>query len=218
MVGKDINLKRRSVVKQIVDNRKAAKIITGLGSPTYDVFDAGDNDSNFYLWGAMGGAAMVGLGLAMANPNLPVIVITGDGEQLMGVGSLATIGVQKPNNLSIIVLDNGYYGETGMQKSHTSFGVDLHKIAKASNFKHSFSVKSSYDLNNLIDYLPPIDGPIFANIKVEPQLPPKIRVFSKLRCIRRFSISSTRCQVVLFMTEACGLDLPQPLWSNKIIL
>ena len=136
MVKKDINLKRRSVVKQIVDNRKEAKIITGLGSPTYDVFDAGDNDSNFYLWGAMGGAAMVGLGLAMANPNLPVIVITGDGEQLMGVGSLATIGVQKPNNLSIIVLDNGYYGETGMQKSHTSFGVDLHKIAKASNFKH----------------------------------------------------------------------------------
>ena len=173
MVGKDINLKRRSVVKQIVDNRKAAKIITGLGSPTYDVFDAGDNDSNFYLWGAMGGAAMVGLGLAMANPNLPVIVITGDGEQLMGVGSLATIGVQKPNNLSIIVLDNGYYGETGMQKSHTSFGVDLHKIAKASNFKHSFSVNSNHDLNNLIDYLPPIDGPIFANIKVEPQLPPR---------------------------------------------
>ena len=60
-----------------------------------------------------------------------------------------------------------------MQKSHTSFGVDLHKIAKASNFKHSFSVKSDHDLNNLLDYLPPIDGPIFANIKVEPQLPPR---------------------------------------------
>ena len=131
MVDDNTLLERRNVVKKIVDHRGNAKIITGLGSPTYDVFDAGDNDSNFYLWGAMGGAAMVGLGLAMANPNLPVIVITGDGEQLMGVGSLATIGVQKPNNLSIIVLDNGYYGETGMQKSHTSFGVDLHKIAKA---------------------------------------------------------------------------------------
>ena len=160
MVGKDINLKRRSVVKQIVDNRKAAKIITGLGSPTYDVFDAGDNDSNFYLWGAMGGAAMVGLGLAMANPNLPVIVITGDGEQLMGLGSLASIGVQKPNNLAIVVLDNGHFGETGMQKSHTSYGINLCKIAEASKFEFFFDVVSNNDLENLIEILPPEKGPI----------------------------------------------------------
>ena len=173
MVKNELNLKRREVVKQIVDNRCEAKIISGLGSPTYDVFDTGDSDSNFYLWGAMGGSTMIGLGLAMANPNLPVIVITGDGEMLMGVGSLATIGVQQPKNLAIIVLNNGYYGETGMQKSHTSFEVHLDKIAEASNFKNSFLVNTHNDFYNLLNYLPPKNGPIFGNINIEPQNPPR---------------------------------------------
>ena len=112
MVKANNLLKRREVVKKIIDNRGEAKVITGLGSATYDVFDAGDSDSNFYLWGAMGGAAMTGLGLALAKPDTPTIVITGDGEQLMGMGSIASIGVQKPKNLAIIILDNGYFGET----------------------------------------------------------------------------------------------------------
>ena len=81
---------------------------------------AGDHDLNYYLWGAMGGAATVGLGLALAQPERPVLVITGDGEQLMGLGALATIGVQRPANLTIAVLDNERYGETGMQPSHTA--------------------------------------------------------------------------------------------------
>ena len=173
MVKTYFPLKRRDVVKKILNNRGESRIISGLGSATYDVFDAGDNNSNFYLWGAMGSAAMTGLGLALAKPNIPVIVITGDGEQLMGIGSLATIGVQKPKNLSIIILDNGFYGETGMQKSHTSQGVQLHSIAKASNFKHSLLIKNKDDLSNFICYLPPSDGPIFANIKIQPKNPPR---------------------------------------------
>ena len=80
MVKTNNLLKRREVVKKIIDNRGEAKVITGLGSASYDVFDAGDSDSNFYLWGAMGGAAMTGLGLALAKPDTPTIVITGDGE------------------------------------------------------------------------------------------------------------------------------------------
>ena len=171
----DINtlLDRRHVVKKIIDHRKNAKIITGLGSPTYDVFDAGDSHSNFYLWGGMGGTAMIGLGLAMTIPDTPVIVITGDGEQLMGLGSLASIGVQKPNNLAIVVLDNGHFGETGMQKSHTSYGIDLCRIAEASKFKYSFDVFSNNDLENLIEILPPVKGPIFANVKINSQNPPR---------------------------------------------
>ena len=114
----------------LADRPKNLFVVPGLGSCTWDAFAAGDDDRNFYLWGAMGGAAMIGLGLALAKPNARVAVITGDGEMLMGLGSLATIGVQKPDNLAIVVFDNGLYGETGMQASHTSGGVDLLAVAR----------------------------------------------------------------------------------------
>ena len=113
-------LERRSVVSALLAGRKEAIVVGGLGASTYDIAAAGDHDRNFYLWGAMGGAAMIGLGVALAQPTLPVVVITGDGEMLMGMGSLATVGLQKPGNLTIIVLDNEVYGETGGQASHTA--------------------------------------------------------------------------------------------------
>jgi thiamine pyrophosphate-dependent acetolactate synthase large subunit-like protein len=125
------SLDRRAVVAELVRERGTLLAVTGLGSPSYDLFAAGDHDANFYLWGAMGGAAPMGLGLALAQPERPVLVITGDGEMLMGIGSLATIGQKRPRNLTIAVLDNGHYGETGMQASHTGRGVDLVGIAKA---------------------------------------------------------------------------------------
>jgi thiamine pyrophosphate-dependent acetolactate synthase large subunit-like protein len=127
-------LDRRQLVASLLTERRDLLVVSGLGSSTYDVAASGDHPLNFYLWGAMGGAAMVGLGLALAQPDRPVVVITGDGEALMGIGSFATIGVQQPNNLSIIVLDNEHYGETGMQPSHTKAGVDLVAIAKACRF------------------------------------------------------------------------------------
>ncbi|WP_038965800.1 thiamine pyrophosphate-dependent enzyme, partial [Bradyrhizobium diazoefficiens] len=99
-------LDRRQVVSTLLADRKDVVAIGGLGASTNDICAAGDHARNFYLWGGMGGAAMIGLGLALAQPKLPVLVITGDGEMLMGMGSLATIGLQKPSNLSIVVLDN----------------------------------------------------------------------------------------------------------------
>jgi len=127
-------LDRRQLVASLLTERKDLLVVSGLGSSTYDVAASGDHPLNFYLWGAMGSAAMIGLGLALAQPDRPVVVITGDGEALMGIGSLATIGVKQPNNLSVIVLDNAHYGETGMQPSHTKAGVDLVAIAKACGF------------------------------------------------------------------------------------
>jgi phosphonopyruvate decarboxylase len=118
-------LDRRAFVAELLRGCPEALVIAGLGSPAYDAFAAGDRDRNFYLWGAMGGAAAMGLGLALAQPGRSVLVLTGDGEQLMGLGALATIGVQRPRNLAIVVLDNGHFGETGMQKSHTGHGVSL---------------------------------------------------------------------------------------------
>src|SRR5579864_8570611 len=124
-------LDRRSVVSALIKGRKETIVVGGLGASTYDIAAAGDHDRNFYLWGAMGGAVMIGLGLALAQPKLPVVVITGDGEMLMGMGSLATVGLQKPGNLTIIVLDNEFYGETGGQASHTGANTDLVNVARA---------------------------------------------------------------------------------------
>jgi len=163
-------LQRREVVSRINQKRGDALMVTGLGSSSYDLHAAGDDDRNFYLWGAMGGAAMTGLGVAMAQPDKHIIVLTGDGEMLMGIGALATIGVQQPKNLSIIVLDNGHYGETGMQASHTQFGVDLPGIASASGLPVTMSVTNEAELDKLIEAITAQQsgkgGAIFASIKV----------------------------------------------------
>src|SRR5260221_12181965 len=123
-------LERRELVKSLLADRGDLLVVSGLGAPTYDVAAAGDHPLNFYLWGAMGGAAMIGLGLALAKPERHVAVITGDGEMLMGLGSFATIGVKEPANLAIVVLDNRRYGETGMQATHTEWRIDLVGVAK----------------------------------------------------------------------------------------
>jgi thiamine pyrophosphate-dependent acetolactate synthase large subunit-like protein len=124
-------LKRREVVAKLLNDRKDLLVIAGLGSTAWDITAAGDHPLGFPMWGAMGQAAMMGLGLALAQPERRVLVITGDGEMLMGLGSLATIGVQQPANLGVVVIDNERYGETGMQATHTASGVDLAGVAKA---------------------------------------------------------------------------------------
>ena len=133
---------RREFVANLLKAVPDALVVTGLGSPSYDVFAAGDRHENFYLWGAMGGSTSLGLGLALAQPEKKVVVITGDGEQLMGIGSLMTIGVQAPKNLTIVVLDNGHFGETGMQRSHASLGADLVGLAKASGIADAHLIAS----------------------------------------------------------------------------
>jgi len=124
-------LDRRQAVAALLKDRGDLLVVSGLGSPSYDLHAAGDHDANYYLWGAMGAAALIGLGLAQAQPERMVLVVTGDGEQLMGLGGLATIAVAKPGNLVTVVIDNGHFGETGMQKSHTGRGIELAEIAKA---------------------------------------------------------------------------------------
>ncbi|MFZ4760316.1 MAG: thiamine pyrophosphate-dependent enzyme [Burkholderiaceae bacterium] len=136
----DGRVERRAFVARLLSATPDALVVTGLGSPAYDVFAAGDRDRTFYLWGAMGGASAIGLGLALAQPDQSVVVITGDGEQLMGIGSLGTIAVKQPKNLTIVVLDNGHYGETGMQRSHSGLGTDLVAVAKGFGIEEAFSI------------------------------------------------------------------------------
>ena len=166
-------LDRREVVQSLLAERENCLVVSGLGSPTYDVHAAGDRDENFYLWGGMGGASMIGLGLAIAQPQKTIIVITGDGEQLMGIGSLSTIGILKPKNLLIIVLDNEHFGETGMQESHTSHGVDLAKIAAGCGFVGCQTIYD-YDVLDAFTNKPnDLTGPRLAVVKITTDNPPR---------------------------------------------
>lgn len=142
-------LDRRAVVARLVRDRGAMLVVSSLGAATYDLAAAGDHPRNFYLWGAMGGAMAMGLGLALAQPAVPVMVLAGDGEALMGLGSFATIAVQRPANLSVVILDNRLYGETGSQHSHTAWGVDLAAVAAGCGVAETATVDDGAGLDRL---------------------------------------------------------------------
>jgi thiamine pyrophosphate-dependent acetolactate synthase large subunit-like protein len=192
MTGQELD--RRKVVNTLLAERGDLLVVTGLGSPAWDVMAAGDHDRNFYLWGAMGGAAMIGLGLALARSEEDVVVITGDGEQLMALGALATIAAAAPANLSVVVLDNHHYGETGMQKSHTGFGVDLAGIARASGFAWSEAVTDMGGVDDLKARLTRRQGPGFASVLISAEedaprvLPPRDGVELKNRFRRQLGL------------------------------
>lgn len=162
------NLQRQTVVAQLLRERGNAPVVAGLGASAYDVAAAGDHPLNFYLWGAMGSAALIGLGLALAQPMRRVLVITGDGEQLMGMGGLATIAVQRPQNLAIVVLDNERYGETGQQLTHTAHGVDLAAIACSCGFAQTLTIAQEHELAALPELVYHAPGPLLAVVKVAP--------------------------------------------------
>ena len=166
--------RRAAMAKLLADRQDDLLVVPGLGSTTWDLAGAGDNDRNFYLWGAMGGAAMIGLGLALAQPEKRVAVITGDGEMLMGMGALATIGIQRPRNLAIVVFDNGVYGETGMQPSHTQSGVDLLAVAAACGIATCLEVTDESGLRDLAARLKDLRETLFARVLIEASEPPRV--------------------------------------------
>jgi thiamine pyrophosphate-dependent acetolactate synthase large subunit-like protein len=167
-------LDRRDFVRRLLIDRGDLLVVAGLGSATYDVAAAGDHALNFYLWGAMGGTAMIGLGLALAQPERRVAVITGDGDMLMGLGGLATIGVRQPKNLAIVVLDNGSYGETGMQPSHTHAGIDLVAMARACRFPAARAVSRIEEADDIRGLLHAGEGPIFVSAHINPEDAPRV--------------------------------------------
>jgi thiamine pyrophosphate-dependent acetolactate synthase large subunit-like protein len=179
-------LHRREVVSALLAERGDLLVVAGLGSTAWDCTAAGDHDLTFPLWGAMGQAAMMGLGLALARPERRVLVVTGDGEMLMGMSSLATIGVQRPQNLTVVVIDNGRYGETGMQETHTAHGVDLAAVARASGFADARTVNAAGELAALRTMIHVQPGPNFASVKVLAEkvpidLPPRDGALLKAR-------------------------------------
>jgi phosphonopyruvate decarboxylase len=182
--SREAGLDRRMAVAALLELLPDALVVTGLGSPTYDVFAAGPRATNFYLWGAMGGAVPMALGLALAQPDRSVLAITGDGEQLMGIGSLATVAACAPANLTIVVLDNGHYGETGMQPSHASLGTDLAAVARGFGISRAHTIVSMQHLDDLAAEAARRSGTAFARVMIGLQdtaraLPPRDGVANK---------------------------------------
>ena len=170
-MNNDGTLDRREVAAALLRDPGDLLVVCGLGAPSYDAAAAGDRPLNFYLWGAMGGAAMVGLGLALAQPRSRVLVLTGDGEMLMGLGSLATIAAVGPRNLAIAVLDNARFGETGSQRSHTALTTDLAAVAAACGWHATATARSMADVEALRSRLR--QEPLFATIRIAPQERPR---------------------------------------------
>lgn len=159
-------LDRRKVVKALLQDRGELLVVAGLGSAAYDVAACGNEPTDFPLWGGMGGALMVGLGLALAQPTRKILVLTGDGEMLMGIGSLATVGMQQPKNLRLVVLDNEQYGETGRQETHTGQGVNLAAAAQACGISNAYTVTREEQLLNLHKEIHHHEGPVVAVVKI----------------------------------------------------
>ncbi|MDX3387982.1 thiamine pyrophosphate-dependent enzyme [Streptomyces niveiscabiei] len=165
--------RRRFVADLISRLPEDALVVTGLGSPSYDVFAAGDRPTNFYLWGAMGGAAPLALGLALAQPDRPAVALTGDGEHLMGIGTLATIGAQLPPNLTLVVLDNAHFGETGMQPSHTGLGTDLITVAQGFGIRDTLRVTDLAQAADLAARITARAATTYAQVLIDTTEPPR---------------------------------------------
>ncbi|MFM9696280.1 thiamine pyrophosphate-dependent enzyme [Streptomyces europaeiscabiei] len=165
--------RRRFVADLIGRLPEDVLIVTGLGSPSYDVFATGDRPGTFYLWGAMGAAAPLALGLALAQPDRPVVAVTGDGEHLMGIGTLATIGALLPPNLTVVVLDNAHFGETGMQPSHTGLGTDLVAVAQGFGIRDAVRITDPDRTDDLATRIKARTATTYAQVLITTDQPPR---------------------------------------------
>ena len=174
--GPRYTLDRITAVPAIIGEHKDFLFIGGLAGTAKDLAELTNDGANYYgLAGAMGAAVMMGLGLALARPDKKVLVATGDGELLMNVGALATVGVLNPPNLSILCVDNGHYGETGYQKSHTCLGVDLEQMAIGAGIKSTCSVQTEAGIAKGARMLRESSGCCFVLLRVKPTDGPKLR-------------------------------------------
>jgi len=170
-------LDRKQAVPELVGNHKDFLIISGLAGAVYDMTSITDQGDHFYgLGGAMGAASMMGLGLALARPDKRVLVVTGDGELLMSLGALCTIGVINPPNLSIVCVDNGHYGETGFQKTHTYRGVDIEQFARGAGIARTCTVSRQEEIADASKMLREGNGTAFVLLTVAPTEAPKVKL------------------------------------------
>ena len=166
MTDRPNKIARRPFVAELFRHRGNALIVTGLGSPTWDCFAAGDSAEYLYSWGGMGLAVPTALGLALAQPARRVVAITGDGEMMMGLGSLAVVGDQAPKNLAVLVLDNEKFGETGRQRGLTAGRTDITAVAKGCGFRATMTVTEQGAAAELAQLLFKKPGPVLGVAKI----------------------------------------------------
>lgn len=157
---------RRPFVAELMKRRNGALVVPGLGSPTWDISASGDSPEYLYSWGGMGLAVSTALGIALAQPNKRVLALTGDGEMMMGIGSLGTVADQAPGNLGILVLDNEHFGETGRQHGLTGSRTDLCKVAEGFGIAKTMLVTETGQMDALADLMFKQPGPTFAVAKI----------------------------------------------------
>ncbi|MBT3767710.1 MAG: aldehyde dehydrogenase [Rhodospirillaceae bacterium] len=172
-------INRRALTKDILGDREDILAISGLGGAGYDLTASrGDHDFNFCLHGSMGGAPLVAMGLALAQPERRVVAVLGDGDMLMGIGSLATIMTERPTNLAVLVLDNGHYVETGGQKTAAGHGADLTAMAAAAGFETAITLTDPNKQADVVKIIQEAPGPVFVCAKIskdQPESLPKTR-------------------------------------------
>ena len=159
-------IRRRELVSALLARRNGTLVVPGLGSPTWDCTAAGGSDDYLYSWGGMGLALPTALGIALARPERRVLCLTGDGEIMMGIGSLAVVAAQTPANLGILVLDNEHFGETGRQSGLTGIRADLCGIARGAGIAETLDVTSMDQLDDLAGLMFSRPGPTFAVAKI----------------------------------------------------
>ena len=168
-----ISLVRSEAVPALIGDPQDFLIVAGLAGTAKDVAALTDDGANaFCLAGAMGAATMMGLGLAMAQPDKRILVVTGDGELLMNVGSLASIASVNPANLSIVCVDNGHYGETGYQTSHTNGVTDLAQMAAGAGIPRVRTIRDTAELAEGHRMIRDGNGTSFVLLKVDTSNPP----------------------------------------------
>lgn len=184
----DFILDRREAVPKLIGDHRDFLVVAGLAGTAKDMAALTEDGSHLYaMAGAMGAAVMTGLGLALAQPERRVLVVTGDGELLMNVGALATVAITDPPNLSIVCVDNGHYGETGYQKSHTSLGVDLEQMAIGAGLKVTRTISRDEEITDGAKLLRETNGTAFVCLRVKPTDPPKYRrLLDPAACRNRF--------------------------------
>ncbi len=161
-------LDRRKVLPTLFPNPDAFYFVSGLAGSARDLAALTDDGTNsFCMGGVMGSACTIGLGMAVGAPSQNFVVVTGDGELQMNIGSLTTIANSAPDNLTIICMDNEHHGETGNQAGHTSRNVDLESVGRSVGFKTTLTVRNMEHLSEAVQLIEGQPGPRFFVIKIK---------------------------------------------------
>ena len=158
-------MNRKDSMETILKHFQNSPIVSANGFISRDLFNVQDKKSNFYMIGSMGLASSIGLGLALKNPKKTILVFDGDGNILMNLGSITTIGTKKPKRLIHVVFDNSIHDSTGGQPTNSKY-VEIKKLGLASNYQ-VFSISTKNKLESILQKIKKIDGPIMLVIKIK---------------------------------------------------